>query len=195
MTETTNRPRRRADAQRSIDRIVAAARSTLGDDPDATIDDIATAAGVGRMTLYGHFKNRADLVEAALTEALRAGDERLEAVDLSGDPRDALSRLLVSSWTLVAESNALLEAAQSILPTERVRQMHAAPAERIAALIRRGQDRGVFRTDLPNTWLINAVFYLIHGAADENRAGRLADAEAADVITATVRSMLAVPPN
>lgn len=193
MTEPAARPRRRADAERSIARIVAAARSTLGDNPDATIDDIAKAAGVGRMTLYGHFKNRADLVEAALAEALRAGDERLSAVDLSGDPREALSRLLASSWTLVAESNALLDAAQPILPTERLRELHAAPAERIEALIRRGQDQGVFRADLPNVWLVNAVFYLVHGAADENRAGRLAGAEAAGVITATVQSMLAVP--
>ncbi|TDE01025.1 TetR/AcrR family transcriptional regulator [Jiangella asiatica] len=192
-TEARPKQRRRADAERSIVRIVAAARSCLGRDPDATIDDIAKAAGVGRMTLYGHFPNRAELVEAALADAMRAGDETLSAVDLGGDAREALTRLLGSSWSLVAESAALLQAAQGVLPAGRLRTLHAAPAERMAQLVRRGQDDGVFRTDLPVTWLVSAVHYLLNGAAEEQRAGRLDPADAAGVVTATVRSVL-VPP-
>ncbi|QKG22905.1 TetR family transcriptional regulator [Actinomadura verrucosospora] len=187
-------PRRRADAERSIARIVAAARETLSRDPNTGIDDIAKAAGVGRMTLYGHFRTRADLVEAALADALRAGDEALSAVDLTGDPRNALSRLLESSWTLVAESAALSTAAQDVLPAGRVRELHAAPAQRMEELIRRGQDEGVFRTDLPLTWLVNVVHYVLQGAAEENRTGRLKTKETARVVTATVQSILAAPP-
>jgi AcrR family transcriptional regulator len=187
-------PRRRADAQRSIARIVAAARACLGRDPDATTDDIAKAAGVGRMTLYGHFPNRAELIEAALADAMRAGDETLSAVDLRGDARDALTRLLESSWALVAESAALLEAADGVLPAARLRELHAVPAERVERLIRRGQEDGTFRTDLPAAWLVNAVHYLLKGAAQEQRAGRLDTADAAHVVTASVRSLLAPPP-
>jgi AcrR family transcriptional regulator len=183
-------PRRRADAERSIARIVAAARERLGSDPNAGIDDIAKAAGVGRMTLYGHFRTRADLVEAALADALRAGDEALASVDLTGDARDALDRLLESSWTLVAESAALLTAAQGVLPAERIRNQHAAPAQRMEELIRRGQDEGVFRADLPITWLVNVVHYVLQGAAEENRAGRLKAEETGRVVTATVQSIL-----
>ncbi|HEU5027971.1 MAG TPA: TetR/AcrR family transcriptional regulator [Spirillospora sp.] len=186
-------PRRRADAERSIARIVTAARERLSVDPNAGIDDIAKAAGVGRMTLYGHFRTRADLVEAALADALRAGDEALSAVDLTGDARDALGRLLGSSWTLVAESAALLTAAQGVLPAERIRAQHAAPAQRVEELIRRGQDEGAFRTDLPIAWLVNVVHYVLQGAAEENRAGRLETAETAQVVIATVRSILAPP--
>ncbi|MEU9021593.1 TetR/AcrR family transcriptional regulator [Actinomadura sp. NPDC048394] len=186
-------PRRRADAERSIARIVTAARERLSGDPNAGIDDIAKAAGVGRMTLYGHFRTRADLVEAALADALRAGDEALSAVDLTGDARDALGRLLGSSWTLVAESAALLTAAQGVLPAERIRAQHAAPAQRVEELIRRGQDEGVFRTDLPIAWLVNVVHYVLQGAAEENRAGRLKPDETAQVVTATVQSILTPP--
>ncbi|TDB82990.1 TetR/AcrR family transcriptional regulator [Actinomadura sp. KC216] len=185
--------RRRADAERSIARIVAAARESLSRDPNASIDDIAKAAGVGRMTLYGHFRNRAELVEAALTDALRAGEEVLSAVDLTGDARAALTRLLESSWSLVAESTALLTAAQGTLPPGRIRNLHAAPAERVEELIRRGQDQGVFRTDLPITWLVGVIQFVLHGAAEENRTGRLEPDDTARVVTATVRSILAVP--
>ncbi|MDL4814270.1 TetR/AcrR family transcriptional regulator [Actinomadura opuntiae] len=189
MAPTTG-PRRRADAERSIARIVAAARERLSIDPNAGIDDIAKAAGVGRMTLYGHFRTRADLVEAALADALRAGDEVLSALDLTGDPHEALSRLLHSSWKLVAESAALLTAAQAVLPAERIREQHTAPAQRMEDLIRRGQDEGAFRTDLPITWLVNVIHYVLQGAAEENRAGRLKPEETGQVVTATVQSIL-----
>ena len=184
------RPRRRADAERSIARIVSAARAELSRDPDATVEDIAKAAGVGRMTLYGHFRTRAELVEAAMTEALTAGEDILGRVDLGGDAREAMTRLLASSWMLVAESSALLAAAQNVLPPGRVRDMHADAADRVENLIRRGQDQGAFRTDLPITWLVNAVQYILHGAAEEIRVGRLESADGTHIVTATVLSIL-----
>ena len=55
---------RRADARRNIAAILDAALLCLARDPDASIADIAQAAGVGRVTLYGHFKSRADLIDA-----------------------------------------------------------------------------------------------------------------------------------
>jgi AcrR family transcriptional regulator len=184
---------RRADAERNITRIVAAARATLGREPAATMDDIAKAAGVGRMTLYGHFRTRPELVEAALVEALRAGEETLSTVDLGGDARAALRRLLEKSWSLVAESAALLEAAQDVLPAGRLRDLHAGAARRMEDLIRRGRREGVFRTDLPVAWLVSAVHYILKGAAEENRAGRLATIRTAAVVIATVESIVAVP--
>lgn len=190
----TTGPRRRADAERNIARIVSAARSTLSADPNASVDDIAKAAGVGRMTLYGHFRTRADLVEAALTDALRAGDQTLATVDLTGDPRQALARLLESSWSLVAESAALLIAAQGVLPAGRVRELHTDPAERVEDLVRRGQRDGVFRTDLPIAWLVGVVHYILKGAAEEIRAGRITTADVAHLVTATVLPTLTASP-
>ncbi|MEU6644044.1 TetR family transcriptional regulator [Saccharomonospora sp. NPDC046836] len=193
MPTPTAGARRRSDAERNIARIVSAAREALTANPEATIDDIAKAAGVGRMTLYGHFRNRAELVEAALTEALRVGEETLSAVDLTGDARDALARLLESSWRLVAESKALLAAAEGTLPAGRIRELHAAPAQRVEDLIRRGQADGVFRDDLPMNWLVGVVHYVVHGAAEELRAGRLRSKDVARTIVATAQSIVAVP--
>jgi AcrR family transcriptional regulator len=58
---TTDAPRRtpqRSDARSYRSRILAVARRKLRDDPDASLDSIAQAAGVARRTLYGHFANR-----------------------------------------------------------------------------------------------------------------------------------------
>lgn len=191
MTASASRPRaRRADAERNIARVVATARELLSRAPHTPTDDIAKAAGVGRMTLYGHFPTRADLVEAALSDVLRDGEATLASVDLEGDAREALARLLTRSWSLIAEVSGLLVAAEGVLPAGRLRDLHDDPAKRVDDLVRRGQDQGVFRTDMPVAWLVSAVHYLLHGAADEVRAERLTADEAAEVVTKSVLSVL-----
>nr|WP_307870760.1 helix-turn-helix domain-containing protein [Actinoplanes brasiliensis] len=100
----------------SVTRIVSAALECLRREPDATMEDTAKAAGVGRMTVYGHFRTRPELVETALGEPLRAGELTLGGVDPTGDARQAMSRLPASSWALVAESAAVLSAAQRGAP-------------------------------------------------------------------------------
>ncbi|MFD3706579.1 TetR/AcrR family transcriptional regulator [Nocardia sp. NPDC058658] len=190
MSATTPR-RKRADARRSIDSIIGAARAELSKDPQASVDDIAVVAGVGRMTVYGHFPNRAALVEAALAAALAEGDEMLAAADLSGNAERAMIQLLGASWALIAESSALLTAAVEALPAGRIQQLHDSHAERMDELIRRGQRQGEFRTDLPVPWLRNVIHYVLKGAAEEVGAGRVRSADAAGLVTATVLPVLA----
>src|SRR6478672_563876 len=105
MAQTTSK---RADAQRNIAAIVAAATECLSRDPAASTSEIAKAAGVGRVTLYGHFPARSDLVDAVFVHAIESGEESLGQVDLSGDPRAALARLTESSWHLVDRYRSLL---------------------------------------------------------------------------------------
>jgi len=52
----------RADARANRDRILDVARSALAADPDASLNSIAKAAGVGAGTLYRHFPSREALV-------------------------------------------------------------------------------------------------------------------------------------
>lgn len=186
-------PARRADAQRSIAAILEAAVNALSRNPEASVSEIAKAAGVGRVTLYGHFPNRDDLVEAALARAIEQGHAALDAVDLTGDIRQALTRLIHSSWQLVNQSRSLLLAAQGVLPPGRIRDLHAGPAERVEGLVKRGQDEGVFRSDLPTSWLVGVLHSVMHNAADEINAGRLAADQAAAFITTTALAAFTPP--
>src|SRR4051794_6946267 len=65
---------RRADAQRNIESILDAAVARLALDPEASVADIAKTAGVGRVTLYGHFGTRADLIDAVMTRTMERAD-------------------------------------------------------------------------------------------------------------------------
>jgi AcrR family transcriptional regulator len=186
-------PPLRADAQRSIAAILNAAVVTLSRDPEASVSEIAKIAGVGRVTLYGHFPNRTDLVDAAFARAIDEGHAALDGVDLTGEPRQALARLIESSWVLVNRYRALLLAAQAVLPPGRIRALHAGPMERVERLVERGRHEGAFRADLPTSWLVGVMHSVMHNAAEEINAGRLAPGEAAGFITATVLACFTPP--
>ena len=64
-------PRRRADAQRNIERILDAAVEALTDDLDASMSEIARRAGVVRATIYVHYPTREALLDAVTERALR----------------------------------------------------------------------------------------------------------------------------
>ena len=191
MTSTEAKAPQRADARRNVERIVVAAVECLSRDPSASLGEIAQAAGVGRVTLYGHFPSREVLVEAALTRVLADGDEVLQALDLSGDPVEALRSLVASSWRLTAQASAVLEAAQEVLPPGRIRELHAKPERRANDLIRRGQAEGVFRSDLPADWLAATTHHVMKGAAADIAAGRLDEGDAAHFISEVIIGALA----
>ncbi|MFX4271423.1 TetR/AcrR family transcriptional regulator [Propionibacteriaceae bacterium Y1685] len=171
---TANRAaNQRADAQRNRAKMLAATVTAIRKNPDASVADIAAEAGVGRMTLYGHFQTRAELIEAALVDSLEQGEEVLEGVSLDGDPAEAFQRLVASSWVLVDQSRALLAAAQKELPAARIREMHESAEARMRGLLLRGQREGAFRVDLPVSWLLTTTHVVMNGAAEEVRTGRL----------------------
>jgi TetR/AcrR family transcriptional regulator, mexCD-oprJ operon repressor len=180
------RTARRADAEQNMAKILDAAAACLSRSATASVAEIAQAAGVGRVTVYGHFPSREALVEATLARLLDQGEAVLAGLDLSGDPRQALRTLIESSWRLIADASAVLEVAQSTLPPEPIRELHAKPAQRVEELIRRGQSEGAFRTDLPPTWLVSVLYHILKGAAADISAGRLDPADAPRFIVETV---------
>jgi AcrR family transcriptional regulator len=184
---------RRADAKRNIAAILAAAVECLARNPDTSMGEIATAAGVGRMTLYGHFKTRAELLSAVLTRVIADARDTLDAVDVSGDPRDALARLVGSSWLVVDRLRLVLAAAQRELPAERILQAHERVLDRVQSLIERGRDAGAFRADLPLPWLVSLAMNVMHAAATEVTAGRLTADQAPSVVAGTLLAALTAP--
>jgi AcrR family transcriptional regulator len=86
----------RADARRNRERLLAAARDVLVDQgPDAPLDAIAAAAGVGIGTLYRRFPDRRALVRAVVLDVLGlAAEEARLALAEEPDPFQALARYL-----------------------------------------------------------------------------------------------------
>lgn len=177
---------RRADARRNIEAIVDAAVDCLCRSPESSVADIAQAAGVGRVTLYGHFSSRTELVEAAVTQVLRHVDDALAGLDLGGPPEAALTRLVDATWQAMGRSLTIIAAAERELTASRLLELHDHLAARPREILTRGQAEGVFRTDMSVSWMLATLHHLTHGAADEIAHGRLTAQDAPDRIATTV---------
>ena len=184
---------KRADARKNIAAILEAASECLARDPDASVNDIATAAGVGRVTLYGHFESRGALVAEVVGRAMRDSDATLEEVDLTGDAREALGRLLEASWHVTHRYGGLVIAAQTALPEADFREAHDKPVQRVQRLLRRGRREGSFRTDMPLEWQVLTLQGVIHAASGAVYRGAISAERAPGLVRATALAALTPP--
>jgi AcrR family transcriptional regulator len=183
--DTVMPTRRRSDARRSIDAILNAARTVLAERPDASMEDIATTAGVTRQTVYAHFPSRDALIAALLQIT---GAETVAAFDAArldtAPPADALRQYLDIGWELIRRHPFLLGPALTRNPPGSS-DHHDAGTARLEQLIRRGQRNGDFDRALSAAWLAAAIVGLFRVAAEEVAAGRLTTGKAAAMLLDT----------
>jgi AcrR family transcriptional regulator len=183
-------PRRRADAERSIARIMDAAVDALASDPEASMAAIARQAGVVRATIYVHFPTRETLIEAVTERAIsEVGAAIAEAEPDRGAAVDALRRVVATTWEKLGRYHPLV-AINIRLPQAELRRRHAAVLGALEPLIERGQKEGAFRADVPVAWHLSMLLALMHAASAEVQAGRLPASEAERAVTATVLGAL-----
>jgi AcrR family transcriptional regulator len=183
--------RRRADAERSIAAILDAAIESLTLDPEASIGEIASRAGVVRATVYVHFPTRDALIAAITERAMAEANAALTAAALDeGAPTEALARMLAASWQVLGRYHTLV-AINTERGPEHMRALHQPIHRRLRPLLRRGQASGDFNPDLPLDWMITVLLELIHAASRELASGRLPAAKAERALIATVIGALA----
>jgi TetR/AcrR family transcriptional regulator, mexCD-oprJ operon repressor len=139
--------------------ILEAAATVLAERGEqASMADVAGAAGMARATVYRYFPNREALFEALGRLALEEAGERLEAGRLEEvavpEAFERAVRALVAvgdSFVVVASESARSESAE-------FEQRVAAP---LRALIERAQSLGEVRDDLPASWLMESLIGII----------------------------------
>jgi AcrR family transcriptional regulator len=185
----------RADAKRSIAAIIDAAIEVLGQQPAASMEDIAAAAGVSRQTIYAHFRSRDALLRALLDQFKREATAVLDAAQLDqGAPTDALIRFLDTGWEVLVRYPFLTHATFPPLTAEEDRELHTPPLEPLGRLIERGQASGDFDRDLPVSWILAATPSIAHTAGQEVRAGRMTQLQAANAVCQSIVRILGVEP-
>jgi AcrR family transcriptional regulator len=112
--QASSQRRLRADAQRSVDALVAAARDvfcTRG--VDATTREIADKAGVGMGTLFRRFPRRADLVGAVFQGELDACADAAATLSRDNPPFEAFAKWMQLYVRLIATKRGLAKAVSS----------------------------------------------------------------------------------
>lgn len=184
---------RRADAERNVTAILDAALVCFNRTPDATMTEIAKEAGVGRVTVYGHFASREDLIDALMTRSLAEVETTFAGLGLDAVPApEAVKRLMHVPW-LLGRYRGLYAAGTRNLGAQEVRRLHDGVFGRIESVFVRGREEGAFRVDQPLEWLVAVAYALAHAALAEVDEDRLGGDEATELLTQTLLDLLRPP--
>jgi AcrR family transcriptional regulator len=136
----------------------AAAHVLAVDGREASMGDIAGAAGVARATIYRYFASRSALLDELARLAVERAGERLSSARV--DEVGAVEGVARAVRALLDVGDLLL-----VLARERVRPDPGAYDRVLLAPLRRmievGQSAGQLRTDLPPSWLSESLVSLV----------------------------------
>jgi AcrR family transcriptional regulator len=171
-------------------RILNVALEVLGQNPDASMGDIASAAGVVRRTVYGHFPTRADLIRSLTQQAVNEITAVLTEANASDGAAEAVWVDFVAGlWPLTDRYRVLL----ALRRGEYGEEIHSllGPVDGILAdLVQRGQDSEAFGRHLPADILSQLAYTAVFTIADNNLSKGTLSARAA---TVTSLLILGVP--
>lgn len=188
-----SRPRRqRFDAEHNVRVILEAATSVLSEKMDASIEEIASAAGVSRQTVYAHYASREALLNAVVE---RAAAEVVATIDAAGlddlPPGVGLLRFLEIALQTSARYPFLWYLPQ-VSEDEDVNR-HGPVLDRMRELISRAQRSGDIDTDLSPAWLLTAGLALGRSAETEVKEGRMTTDEASRSMIRSMTRLLGLP--
>ncbi len=154
----------RADAQRNLDTVLAAAKAVFATaGVDAPVREIADRAGVGIGTLYRHFPKRADLIAAVFRHEMDACADAAPVLAAEHPPVEALANWLQLYAGFVGTKRGLAKALHSGDPAfatlpgyfdQRLR-----PAFRM--LFDAALNADAIRSDMDPDDLLNAIAHLV----------------------------------
>jgi AcrR family transcriptional regulator len=183
-------PARARSMNDTRNRILDVALEVLGQNPDAGMGDIASAAGVVRRTVYGYFPTRADLIRSLTQQAVNeVGGVLTEANASGGAAEEVWVEFIARLWPLAHRYQVLL----ALRRGEYGEEIHSllGPVDKVLAdLVRRGQDSEVFGRHLPADILSQLAFGAVFTIADNDLSNGNLGARAA---TITSLLILGVP--
>jgi AcrR family transcriptional regulator len=141
----------RADARRNRERLVSAAREVFAEQGSgASMEAIAKQAGVGVGTLYRHFPNRFDIVEAVYQDDVEELVHAAERATEELEPWEAVEAFFEAFLRYAKTKQALLSELQQAF--EKNPELRSRMRERIDAafdlVVERAKEAGVVREDV-----------------------------------------------
>jgi AcrR family transcriptional regulator len=166
--------------------VIDAALALLADRPDASMQEIADASGVGRTTVYRHFPTREDLfaglLEAAIDDSWRAA----RAIFDRGRAFEPTVRDLSLTMVDIGVTYRFLLGYGN---PQALRVSRSAADNPIMAWLEGERERGSVRRDLPLHWLMSCFQALALVAMQDFAAGRQGREETADLLAESILAL------
>jgi len=190
MTDSTSDARLRSDARRNRRTVLDAAVALLAQRPQATMQEVADASGLGRTTVYRHFPRRQDLIDALFEEVLREAAETVEqALRAAGSARELLCEL-GPRIIAIGDRYRFLDANPEL--RERALTPNNDGDNPLETYFVAAQERGEIRGDVPVAWILTTLRGLGVVAMVEVTAGRMSVEEAGRNLGETCASAFTV---
>jgi AcrR family transcriptional regulator len=190
MSDETSEAPLRSDARRNRRTVLDAAVALLAERPQATMQEVADASGLGRTTVYRHFPRRQDLIDALFEEVLREAAETVQdALKSASSARELLCDLgpriigIGDRYRFLDAHPDLRE--RALAPPDGEQAGGDNPLERY---LTEAQERGEVRRDLPVHWMLTTLRGLGVVAMVEVSAGRMTVEEAGKHVGETCAS-------
>jgi AcrR family transcriptional regulator len=153
-------PRRRQALQERVTAAIleAAARVLAVGGEQASMNDVAAAAGVARATLYRYFPSRQALLDELARLAADEAGERLASARIDQLATEEGVRRAVRALIEVGDPFVVV-ARERVQPDPE--QLERSVLEPIRRLFERGQAAGEIRDDVPSSWLTDALVGLV----------------------------------
>ena len=168
----------RSDAQHNRARILDAAHHALAEAPDASLNSIAKAAGVGAGTLYRHFPSREALVLAVYRRDVEQLVNSVPALLAAQPPLEALRRWIERLAAYVQIKHGLGDALDAATQQEIMRDTYEPVTDALARLLHAGENAGEVRPDVNADdvlLLAGSLWRIEPGPEADARASRILD--------------------
>jgi AcrR family transcriptional regulator len=188
MTDASSEARLRSDARRNRRLVLDAAVALLAERPQATMQEVADASGLGRTTVYRHFPRRQDLIDALFEEVLRESGETVqEAIEHASTARELLCDLGIRVIA-IGDRYRFLDAHPELRERTLSGDGDAQGRDPLRTYLSDAQARGEVRRDLPVSWMLTTMRGLAVVAMVEVSAGRMTVEEAGGHVGETCAS-------
>ena len=138
----------RSDARRNHGRVIRAARACMAREGlDAQMEDIARRAGVGVGTVYRHFRNKDELVEALAQDRFERLEEAAREALRTADPWDSFESFMRAAARIQSDDRALSEVLTSRPETMGRAAEKVGILDLVGQILGRAQAAGVVRED------------------------------------------------
>lgn len=171
----------RLDARRNREAVIESAIELLSANPNASMQQIADASGVGRTTVYRHFPNRDDLFRALFERIVAEARAVTGAITSGSAGAEEVLRELAPAMIALGLRFRFLHSHREVgrPALQRSKEVEDEPVARYLAA---GQGRGEIRTDLPIQWMRSLIQAMAVAAMDDLHAGHFDEATAAGLL-------------
>ncbi|SFC58438.1 TetR/AcrR family transcriptional regulator [Pseudoalteromonas denitrificans] len=174
-------------ASRSRQALLDAGIQAFLQNPNASLTEVATFAGVGRATLYRHFETREQLIQEMAKESLIQIDKAMAPIyekNLKGS--FAIKAMFEVSMPVADRFHFLLSLWNIANEDTKVREIYDRQLNEINTLVEQGKRAGEIKSDMTTTWIVTLIDCLIYAGWWSIKDGHLDAKSASELAIASL---------